>query len=63
VALKTSKDLGDRNMSIEERIKILEKKVLKLEGGNLLKVEVKNPYESKSNKEIIISVPQKKENE
>jgi cell division protein FtsB len=50
-------------MSIEERVKVLEKKVSKLEGGNLLKEEAKSPYETKSKKEITMSDHQKKENE
>jgi hypothetical protein len=47
-------------MSIEERVKALESKVLKLEGGNLIKEETVNPYKSNSTKEITVSVPQKK---
>lgn len=35
-------------MSIEERVKVLEKKVLKLEDGNIIKEEPRNAYESKS---------------
>jgi hypothetical protein len=39
-------------MSIEERVKALETKVQKLEGGNLLKEE--NPYKVKSTKEAFV---------
>jgi hypothetical protein len=41
-------------MSIEERIKILEDKVLKLEGGNLIRDE--NPYKVETKEEAFVRV-------
>jgi hypothetical protein len=40
-------------MSIEERVKILERKISALEGNNLIKEDLENPYSVESEKEYV----------